>query len=99
MTTVEQGSTGLFGTGDRKSRMPVVFLPHGGGPWPVCRDGTRPQGEVGSAGDITRSIACAAEGDAAARDLAHWEEAQPTVMSRAKPPLFDYYGFRPFPMS
>jgi len=77
------------------TRMPVVFAPHGGGPWPFVDLGMQP-GEVEQLSDYLRSL----------RDLprtapkallvisAHWEERVPTVMTNPQPPLlFDYYGF------
>jgi aromatic ring-opening dioxygenase catalytic subunit (LigB family) len=80
------------------SRMPVVFVPHGGGPWPFVelRFGTPAEKETLAA--YLRSI----------RDLppeppkallvisAHWEERIPTVSTSSQPPmLYDYYGFPP----
>jgi aromatic ring-opening dioxygenase catalytic subunit (LigB family) len=77
-------------------RLPVVFLPHGGGPWPFIRMGFGSDAEQAELTRFLRSV----------RDLpqttprallvisAHWEEARPTVMSGKQPPLlFDYYGF------
>lgn len=79
------------------SRMPVAFLPHGGGPITHVEMGM-PKDQVEALGSYWRSV----------RDLpkvqpkavvvvsAHWEEAVPTVMSSAHPPmLYDYYGFPP----
>ncbi|MGZ3449342.1 MAG: DODA-type extradiol aromatic ring-opening family dioxygenase [Polyangiales bacterium] len=80
-----------------EQRMPVVFLPHGGGPWPFVEMGFDKKEVEGLAGYL-RSV----------RDLpktppkallvisAHWEEPVPTVTTSAKPPiLYDYYGFPP----
>lgn len=77
--------------------MPVVFVPHGGGPWPFVDLGF-PRDEVETLAAYLRSI----------RDLppepprallvisAHWEEPVPTVMTSPRPPmLYDYYGFPP----
>jgi aromatic ring-opening dioxygenase catalytic subunit (LigB family) len=77
--------------------MPVVFVPHGGGPWPFVDLGF-PRDEVDRLATYLGSI----------RDLpprppkallvvsAHWEEPVPTVMSAPHPPmLYDYYGFPP----
>jgi aromatic ring-opening dioxygenase catalytic subunit (LigB family) len=79
------------------SKMPVVFVPHGGGPWPFVDLGF-PHDEVNALAAYLGSI----------RDLppqapkallvisAHWEEAVPTVMTSPHPPmLYDYYGFPP----
>lgn len=78
-------------------KMPVAFLPHGGGPVTHVELGM-PKAEVEALGHYWRSV----------RDLppstprailvvsAHWEEPVPTVMSSAKPPmLYDYSGFPP----
>jgi aromatic ring-opening dioxygenase catalytic subunit (LigB family) len=78
-------------------RMPVAFVPHGGGPWPFVEMGFDPT-EVAALADYLRSV----------RDLppvrpsallivsAHWEEAVPTVMTAERPPLlYDYSGFPP----
>lgn len=78
-------------------RMPVVFVPHGGGPWPFVDLGMDPEGYADLAAYLR-----------AVRDVppvrptavlvisAHWEEAVPTVQTAAHPPLlFDYYGFPP----
>lgn len=80
------------------ARMPVVFLPHGGGPWPFVEVGLGEPAELGALAAYLRSI----------RELppvppkallvisAHWEESVPTVMTSEHPPmLYDYYGFPP----
>ena len=79
------------------SRMPVVFLPHGGGPWPFVELGFDKQ-EMAALADYLRSVAAVPR--QAPRALlvvsAHWEEDVPTVMAAARPPmLYDYYGFPP----
>jgi aromatic ring-opening dioxygenase catalytic subunit (LigB family) len=81
-----------------QARLPVVYLPHGGGPWPFVELGLGSRAERDALRLYLESV----------RDLpgqppravlvisAHWEEPQPTVMSGANPPLlFDYYGFPP----
>lgn len=78
--------------------MPVVFAPHGGGPWPFVKLGFFAEGEEEELASYLRSL----------RDLpktppkallivsAHWEEDKPTVMTSTRPPmLYDYYGFPP----
>lgn len=83
--------------GSANGRTPVVYLPHGGGPWPFVDLGLDPN-EVDSLAGYLRSV----------RDLpktapkallvisAHWEEAAPTVMTAERPTLlYDYYGFPP----
>ncbi len=80
----------------QSERMPVVYLPHGGGPWPFVDVGFGDKSELDALSAYLRSV----------RELpktppkallcvsAHWEEAVPTVMTSAHPPLlFDYYGF------
>ncbi len=77
--------------------MPVVFIPHGGGPWPFVEMGFPPE-DVSRLANYLRSV----------RDVppvpprallvvsAHWEAAVPTVMTAEHPPmLYDYYGFPP----
>lgn len=86
-------------TSTPSGRMPAVFLPHGGGPWPFM--------------DLDRMGMSAgyAEMEAYLRQLgmvppqtpdailmisAHWEAPVPTVTSSASPPmLYDYSGFPP----
>ena len=78
-------------------RMPVAFVPHGGGPWPFVQMGL-PPAEIEGLKRYLESV----------RDLpatpprallvvsAHWEEPVPTVMTAERPPmLYDYYGFPP----
>ncbi|MFT4977865.1 MAG: aromatic ring-opening dioxygenase catalytic subunit (LigB family) [Myxococcota bacterium] len=76
-------------------RMPAAYVPHGGGPWPFVDLGidaseTAPlQAYLSGLGERLpekpRALLVVS---------AHWEEAQPTVMSHPKPPmLYDYYGF------
>lgn len=83
----------------KNTRMPAVFLPHGGGPWPFMDDQ-----KFGGPGGYDRMAQYM-------RDLrmtpperpsavlivsAHWEEPVPTVMTSPRPPMFyDYYGFPP----
>jgi aromatic ring-opening dioxygenase catalytic subunit (LigB family) len=77
------------------SRLPVVFVPHGGGPWPFVpvRFGT--QAEQDSLAAYLRGIGQLATPPRALLVIsAHWEEPEPTVMTGEAPPLlFDYYGF------
>jgi len=79
--------------------MPAVYLPHGGGPWPFTHD------------PVISNPAMYAEMAAYMKNLsmlppqtpravlivsAHWEAAEPTVMTNAQPPmLYDYYNFPP----
>lgn len=77
--------------------MPVVFLPHGGGPWPFVDLGLSTAevdalaGYLRSVGDLPRTPP-----KALLVVSAHWEEPIPTVMTSANPSLlYDYYGFPP----
>jgi aromatic ring-opening dioxygenase catalytic subunit (LigB family) len=79
-------------------RLPVVFLPHGGGPWPFVKLGFGSEAEQASLASYLRAVREVPKTPPRALLVisAHWEEAQPTVMNGAAPPLlFDYYGFPP----
>lgn len=78
-----------------RPRMPVVFLPHGGGPWPFVEMGLDKR-EVESLATYTRNVGAltTAQPKAVLVVSAHWEERIPTVMTSKHPPmLYDYYGF------
>ena len=78
-------------------RLPVAFVPHGGGPWNVVDLGI-PQAEHDSLSGYLRSVRAlsAAPPKAVLVVSAHWEAAVPTVMTGQRPPLlYDYYGFPP----
>jgi aromatic ring-opening dioxygenase catalytic subunit (LigB family) len=82
----------------KSARQPVVFLPHGGGPWPFVDTGFAPKAELDQLADYLRSVrdVPASKPRALVVVSAHWEEPEPTVMSGTAPPLFfDYYGFPP----
>jgi len=77
-------------------RFPVVFIPHGGGPWPFVRVPFGSEAEQAQLASYLRSVRnLPAEPPRALLVIsAHWEEPEPTVMNGARPPLlFDYYGF------
>lgn len=77
------------------TRLPVVFVPHGGGPWPFVDLGF-PKHEVDSLADHLRGLRLRPYGEIRAILVisAHWEEHNPTLMTAAEPPLlYDYYGF------
>ncbi|WP_223640975.1 class III extradiol ring-cleavage dioxygenase [Corallococcus sp. EGB] len=79
------------------SRLPVVFIPHGGGPWPFVDMGL-PRAEVQALATYLREVGqrLATPPRALLVISAHWEERVPTVMTSAAPPiLYDYYGFPP----
>jgi aromatic ring-opening dioxygenase catalytic subunit (LigB family) len=78
-------------------RMPVVFVPHGGGPWPFVDIGF-PRADVDRLAHYLRSVRSAPSSEPKALLVisAHWEEPVPTVMTSQHPPiLYDYYGFPP----
>ena len=78
--------------------MPVVFLPHGGGPWPFVDVGFGEQAELNGLAAYLRSVRTVPRSAPRAVLVvsAHWEEAVPTVTSSPAPPLlFDYHGFPP----
>jgi aromatic ring-opening dioxygenase catalytic subunit (LigB family) len=80
-----------------RDRMPVAFLPHGGGPWPFVDVGwSGPEADELTA--YLRSVRALPKTPPKALLVisAHWEEAVPTVMTAERPPmLYDYYGFPP----
>ena len=79
------------------SRMPVAFIPHGGGPWPFVEMGL-PRAEVQDLSGYLRELASLPREKPRALLVisAHWEESVPTVMTAERPPMFyDYYGFPP----
>lgn len=79
-------------------RMPVAFLPHGGGPWPFVELGFGSKEELASLAAYLRSVRDVPKPETKAILVvsAHWEEPVPTVMTSEHPPmLYDYYGFPP----
>jgi aromatic ring-opening dioxygenase catalytic subunit (LigB family) len=80
------------------NRMPVVFVPHGGGPWPFVDLGFGSKAELDALAGYLRQVPAlpATPPRALLVISAHWEEPVPTVMNGAQPPmLYDYYGFPP----
>ena len=79
------------------TRMPVVFVPHGGGPWPFVEMGMDKMERDSLAAYLRGVRAVPRERPKALLVVsAHWEEAVPTVTTSARPPLlYDYYGFPP----
>lgn len=78
--------------------MPVLYVPHGGGPWPFVDVGFGTKEETAALAAHLRGIAAAAPEKPRAILVvsAHWEAPVATVTSSAAPPLyFDYYGFPP----
>lgn len=79
-------------------RMPVVYLPHGGGPWPFVDVGFGERAELDALAAYLRSLQDLPRSKPRALLVvsAHWEEPVPTVMTSERPPLYyDYYGFPP----
>lgn len=94
-------ATGLGNEAEAKpapgTRMPVAFLPHGGGPWPFVEMGLN-KAELNGLADYLKSVRALPKVTPKALLVisAHWEEAVPTVMTSSAPPmLYDYYGFPP----
>jgi aromatic ring-opening dioxygenase catalytic subunit (LigB family) len=83
-------------TTTHSSRLPVAFIPHGGGPWPFVDIGFGDKIELDALAAYLRGLGGIApeKPKAVLAVSAHWEERVPTVMTGARPPLlFDYYGF------
>lgn len=79
-------------------RMPVVFLPHGGGPWPFVETRFGDKAELDALAAYLRSIRSLPKAPPKAVLIvsAHWEEPVPTLMTHERPPmLYDYHGFPP----
>lgn len=80
------------------NRMPLAFVPHGGGPWPFVDLGFGPKDQENRLREYLVSLASVPKTKPKALLVisAHWEERVPTVMTNPKPPmLYDYYGFPP----
>jgi len=79
------------------TRFPVVYLPHGGGPWPFV-EGLGDPAELRSLAAYLRSLRTLAPAKPRAVLMvsAHWEAPVVTVMAASRPPMYyDYYGFPP----
>ena len=76
-------------------RVPVVFIPHGGGPWPFVEMGLDPAEKTALIGYLQSVASLPRETPRALLVVsAHWEERVPTLMTSPQPPIFyDYYGF------
>lgn len=81
----------------RPTRMPVVYLPHGGGPWPFVELNFFDRAEMDHLAAYLRALpALGVRPKALLVISAHWEAPVATVMTSPKPPmLYDYYGFPP----
>jgi aromatic ring-opening dioxygenase catalytic subunit (LigB family) len=68
----------------------IVYFSHGGGPLPLLGD----PGHQAMIDFMTRLPDLLPRPQAILVISAHWEEAQPTLLGAANPPMFyDYYGF------
>ncbi len=80
----------------KDAKLPTLFIPHGGGPWPFMPP---PPGQIdiwGKLGAYLRSIpeTLPAPPKAILVVSGHWETPRPTVNVNPAPPLlFDYYNF------
>lgn len=79
------------------TRMPVAYLPHGGGPWPFVdmgwdlKDAETLRAYLQTVPGVPKTPP-----KALLVVSAHWEERVATVMTSPRPPmLYDYYGFPP----
>lgn len=77
------------------NRMPVAYVPHGGGPFSYVEMGND-RAEVDAMVRYWREVGGAPKERPKSLLVvsAHWEEEVPTVLSAERPPiLYDYYGF------
>lgn len=92
----EEGRTKMS-TAPTTVRMPVAYLPHGGGPWPFVDIGWDLK-DADALAAYLRGVKSLPKAPPKALLVvsAHWEENVPTVMTSEHPPMFyDYYGFPP----
>ncbi|MGQ3672913.1 DODA-type extradiol aromatic ring-opening family dioxygenase [Xanthobacter sp. TB0136] len=85
-------------TPQNKPRLPTLFIPHGGGPWPFLKP---PAGQVDPWAPLAAHLR-ALDAEIGRRPRAvlvvsgHWEAEKPTVTTHPHPGLlYDYYGFPP----
>lgn len=79
-------------------RLPAIYLPHGGGPWPFVKLGFAPETETAPLRSYLEQLPTTLKTPPRAVLVvsAHWERPVPTVMTSAHPPmLYDYSGFPP----
>ena len=80
------------------ARAPLVYLPHGGGPWPFLDEPFGDPAENERLAAYLRALASLPPSPPRALLVvsAHWEAPVATVTTSARPPLlYDYYGFPP----
>lgn len=96
-----QQSATMTANTNASTRMPVVYYPHGGGPWPFidnARFGASVPQTYARMRAYLQSLADLPPVPPKALLVisAHWEAAVPTVMTSPTPPmLYDYSGFPP----
>jgi aromatic ring-opening dioxygenase catalytic subunit (LigB family) len=86
----------MMNTPEDMSRMPAVYVPHGGGPWPFVELNFGPPEMWRPLEAYLRNLVTnlPERPKAVLVVSAHWEEAVPTLMTADHPPmLYDYYGF------
>lgn len=79
-------------------RMPVAFIPHGGGPWPFVEMGIPDRRGMDALRRYLESVRTLPPTPPKALLVvsAHWEKPVPTVTTAERPPmLYDYSGFPP----
>lgn len=79
------------------ARLPTIYLPHGGGPWPFVDLGLDRQ-EVDRLAAYLRGVKAIPPTPPRALLVisAHWEASLPTVSTHTAPPMiYDYTGFPP----
>lgn len=80
------------------SRLPAIYIPHGGGPWPFVEIPFIPTGSLKPLELYLRSLVTGLETRPKALLVvsAHWEAPVATIMTSSRPPmLYDYTGFAP----
>lgn len=80
------------------NRLPAIFFPHGGGPWPIVDMGMGMQDDLAALATYLRdlNVGLPSTPRAVLCISAHWEAPVATVMTARTPPmLYDYYGFAP----
>ncbi|HSC88097.1 MAG TPA: class III extradiol ring-cleavage dioxygenase [Polyangiaceae bacterium] len=80
----------------KPGRLPTIYLPHGGGPWPFVELGFGPPGMWDGMRRYLENLVVSLpqQPRAIISVSAHWEEPVPTLGTAAHPPmLYDYYGF------
>jgi aromatic ring-opening dioxygenase catalytic subunit (LigB family) len=91
----EKGERGM--TTSTTTRMPVAYLPNGGGPWAFVDIGW----DLNDAEPLKQYLGAVGRLPTTPPKVllvisAHWEERVPTLMTAPQPPmLYDYYGFPP----